>query len=174
MRIERQAFKQAGTPVTISAQDSLNQLRSREHPECVVCGNANGHGLGLDFLVPEPGVVQGMLDCQPEMQGYPGVLHGGAACALLDGAMINCLFALGHIAVTADLKVRFRHPIRIGRLATVHAHLESSLSVLHVLKAEIRQDGRVAATAVGKFVEKSFAGWPKERTPGCPEYVRRE
>lgn len=160
--------------MTISAQHSLDQLRGREHPQCIVCGNTNSHGLGIGFLVPEPGVVQGMYDCPPEMQGYPGVLHGGATCALLDGAMMNCLFALGHIAVTAELKVRFRHPVWTGRSATVHAWLESSLSVLHVLKAEIRQDGRVAATAVGKFVEKSLAAWREGEAPGCPEYVRRE
>ena len=34
--------------------------------------------------------------------------------ALLDGAMSNCLMALGIESVAADLQVRYAHPVEVG------------------------------------------------------------
>jgi acyl-coenzyme A thioesterase PaaI-like protein len=36
------------------------------------------------------------------------MLHGGVISSILDGTMTNCLFAHGTVAVTAELRVRFR------------------------------------------------------------------
>jgi acyl-coenzyme A thioesterase PaaI-like protein len=72
--------------------------------------------------------------------------------ALLDGAMTNCLLASGTPGVTADLRVRFLHPVLIGKPVTVRAWLDRSRGPLSVLGAELRQDGAILATAVGKFL----------------------
>jgi acyl-coenzyme A thioesterase PaaI-like protein len=88
------------------------------------------------------------------MQGFPGALHGGAAATLLDGAMTNCLFARGIAAWTGDLRVRYRSPIALGQDAVVRAWVERAFPPLFVARAEIRQGGRVKATATGKFVER--------------------
>lgn len=141
----------------------LPVLRKQSHPECFVCAQANGHGLGLKFHAARNGAVEASFPCQPVFAGYPGMLHGGVVCTLLDGAMTNCLFAHGLAAVTVDMNVRFRHPVAVSRLATVRAWFESEGSPVHRLAAEVLQDGQVVATATARFVEKRMMSWFKRR-----------
>ena len=124
------------------------------HTNCVVCGPANKRGLGLEFSLSQDGAVEAVFDCDEVFQGYEHVLHGGVVSSLLDGAMTNCLFAQGCCAVTAELNVRFRHPVVTGRDATVRAWVERSTAPLHILKAEVVQEGQVKATASGKFMDQ--------------------
>jgi len=135
---------------------TYRQLRNHSHPDCVVCGSSNGHGLGLDFRVAGDGIVEALFTCDKVFQGYLDVLHGGIISALLDGAMTNCMFAQNIVAVTAELAVRFRHPVVTDNPATIRAWITSSLTPLHELAAELIQNGQVKATAKGKFLDKSF------------------
>ena len=144
---------------TESSNLTYRQLRNQSHPHCVVCAQGNGLGLGLSFRVCGDGTVEATFSCDDVFQGYSATLHGGVICTLLDGAMTNCLFALGHAAVTAEMQIRFRHPVATGIPATVRGWITSSTSPLHCLAAELLQDGQVVATATGKFLEKSAVGW---------------
>jgi acyl-coenzyme A thioesterase PaaI-like protein len=123
------------------------------HAHCVVCGAANARGLQLRFSRAEADGVQAELDCDASLEGYGGRLHGGVIAAALDGAMTHCLFALGRTAVTAELKVCFKHPVATGRPATVRARLERDLAPLYLVQADLVQDGVVKAMATGKFME---------------------
>jgi len=123
------------------------------HPACVVCGRTNARGLRLRYSRGEGDGVQAELDCDGSLEGYGGRLHGGVIAAALDGAMTHCLFALGRTAVTAELTVRFKHPVATGRPATVRAWLERDLAPLYLLQAELVQDGAVKAAAAAKFLE---------------------
>jgi acyl-coenzyme A thioesterase PaaI-like protein len=98
------------------------------------------------------GSVQGVFAARAPFEGYSGLLHGGIAAAFLDGAMTNCLFAHGIEALTAELAVRYREPVAVPGEIVTHATLTESHGRLHLLRAELRQEGRVKATAVGKFV----------------------
>lgn len=138
---------------------SLSVLRRQSHPDCFVCGPANGHGLGLEFCVAQDGAVEATFPCQPVFAGYPGMLHGGVICTLLDGAMTNCLFAHGLVAVTVDMNVRFRQPVTVSLPAVVRAWLESEGSPLHRLAGEVSQGGQVVATATARFLEKRAMSW---------------
>jgi uncharacterized protein (TIGR00369 family) len=152
--------------VTIDAnEDGMLSLRTQNHPNCFVCGPSNGYGLGLEVRASAPGVVEGTFECDNQFEGYSGILHGGMTCALLDGAMTNCLFVHGHVAVTAELNVRFRNPIVLGKPVTIKAWIESSGAPLYVLAGEIRQNGDVMATATGKFLDKSMLGWWAKNWP---------
>jgi len=137
---------------------AYRQLRNDSHPGCVVCCPSNGHGLGLEFRIAHDGAVETSFSCDKVFQGYPDVLHGGVVSMLLDGAMTNCLFSHNIVALTADLAVRFRHPVATTTTALVRAWITSSLSPIHELTAELVQDNEVRATATGKFLERSFAG----------------
>jgi uncharacterized protein (TIGR00369 family) len=141
--------------ITEQAQDALRAMRVRTHPNCVVCGTANGRGLRLEFQTSADGSVQATFDCGKTYEGYCDVLHGGVVSTLLDGAMTNCLFAHGHPGVTAEITVRFRHPVYTGTSATVRAWIERCSPPLHVLKAELLQGGQCKATARGKFLEQA-------------------
>ena len=142
-----------------SSSLSFSALREQSHPDCFVCGPANGGGLGLEFRLSHDGAVEASFPCEPVFTGYPGMLHGGIICTLLDGAMTNCLFAHGLAAVTVDLNVRFHHPVTVSLPAEVRAWLKSEDSPVHRVAAEVRQDGRVVATAAARFVDKEAMAW---------------
>jgi uncharacterized protein (TIGR00369 family) len=132
--------------------DIMVSIRSPLHENCVVCSSSNQRGLGLDFRSLPDGSVEAVFDCAQVFEGYRNMLHGGITCALLDGAMTNCMFTLDIHAVTAELKVRFLHPIACCRRARIRAWKTRSTAKLHLLQAEISQDGQVMAIATGKFV----------------------
>jgi uncharacterized protein (TIGR00369 family) len=131
--------------------------RQAEHPHCVVCGKATDYGLGLEFRAVGEDAVEATFACQRVMEGYPSVLHGGVICALLDGAMTNCVFAKGSAAVTGDLHVRFRKPVAASGWATVRARIEVSSPPLYKLVAHLEQDGEIKAIAKARFVERDAA-----------------
>jgi acyl-coenzyme A thioesterase PaaI-like protein len=124
------------------------------HPECIVCASSNRRGLALKFVASADGRgVEASFDCLDAFQGYVGLVHGGILSAVLDGAMTHCLFHLGRVAHTGSLVVRFRHPVVVGRTARVLARLERSRGRLHILSAELEQDGQVKVVASAKFLE---------------------
>jgi acyl-coenzyme A thioesterase PaaI-like protein len=127
-------------------------LRQQHHPNCVVCSPANAFGLKLEFALDDQGIATAKFDCPPHLVGYEGLLHGGIVSSLLDGAMTNCLFLHSHVAVTAELIVRFRHPVRLGRPAVVRAWLVHDEPPVFRLKAELMQDEVSKATAQGAFM----------------------
>ncbi|NOQ21170.1 MAG: hotdog fold thioesterase [Candidatus Aegiribacteria sp.] len=128
------------------------KVRSPAHANCVVCSSLNEHGLGLSFKSLPDGSVEATFDCNQAFEGYRNVLHGGITSTLLDGAMTNCMFAHGIHAVTAELNIRFLHPVACCLSVTVRAWITRSSSKLHLLKAEISQNDQIMATATGKFV----------------------
>lgn len=127
-------------------------VRDRFHATCCVCGHA--HGLGLRFKPADDGAVVATFECDKRYEGYDGIIHGGVVASLLDGAMTNCIFRAGHMALTADLRVRFRHPLRVGRPATVRARITRTAGPLFYLAAEVTQDGQIMAKGLGTFFDK--------------------
>ncbi len=138
---------------TDARQSNLENLQERLHPRCRLCGRENARGYHLAFTACEDGSVQADVLCGPEHMGYEGRLHGGVVSSLLDSAMTNCLFSHGVRAFTAELKVRYHHPVGIGVPATVRAWREETCSKLHLLKAELVQNGEKKASASAKFME---------------------
>ncbi len=133
---------------------SLDGVCERHHPGCFACGQSNACGLGVAFHPIGEGAVEASFSCRSVFAGYPGMLHGGIICTLLDSAMTTCLFAQGVEAVTVDLKIRFRHAVALEYPAVARAWFDTGGSVLYRLSAELLQDGRVMARANGRFVEK--------------------
>ena len=136
-----------------SAKADLARIRAQEHANCMVCSSSSKNGLGLQFTVSKDGSVQATFSCDKAFEGYADVLHGGLISCLLDGAMTNCMFAHGYAPVTAELNIRFRHPVVIGQQAMVRARIQRSSSRLHLVEAEVVQNRQVKATTTGKFVK---------------------
>lgn len=133
-------------------QRRMQRIRALTHARCAVCGATDCQDLHVCFHALPDGSVRGIFEARPDLQGYPNTLHGGMVSTLLDAAMTNCLFAHGFAAVTAELTVRFLHPVAAGRPVTVGAWIERSWRRLHLLAAELRQEGELMATATAKFV----------------------
>ena len=132
----------------------FKQTRQLTHPGCVVCSENNEQGLKLDFDISADGTISADFKLDTIFEGYPGRLHGGVLCTILDGAMTNCLFAHDYIAVTADFHVRFRHPVVTDEITFVRAWINRSSSCLYELKAEIIQNAQTKTTATGKFIKQ--------------------
>jgi acyl-coenzyme A thioesterase PaaI-like protein len=143
------------TTLTDASQAQLDTARAKSHPFCLVCSQSNPMGLGLEFSTHDNGSVSTSFLGHPALEGFQGLLHGGMIASLLDGAMTNCLFAHGHVAMTGELKVRYREPVVIGTEMLIRAWITQSHPPLYLLKAELTQEGCIRATASAKFVERN-------------------
>jgi acyl-coenzyme A thioesterase PaaI-like protein len=147
-----------------ASQETLARLGAREHRRCLLCGASHPGGLRLAFAVQPDGAVEAAVPGRAFLEGYPGILHGGAIAALLDAAMTNALFARGLVGLTAELTVRFLAPVRLDRPALVRATLTGTrVRQPYCLQAELEQDGQRVAHATGKFLAKPSRG------SGAPE-----
>lgn len=121
------------------------------HHDCFACGHGED-GLGLTFDRNGVDTVSAEWFCEERYQSYPGIVHGGIIATILDCAMTNCLLMKGISAVTADMHVKYREPLRVGGMVTVRASLVRSRSPLFMLDAEVIQNGAVCARATAKFM----------------------
>jgi len=140
---------------TESGQNSITTASMPAHENCVVCGRSNDRGLHVQFVSLPDGSVQASFDCDRAFEGYAGRLHGGVISALLDGAMTHCIFAHGHAGITAELKVRYRHPVVTDHVAVVFGRIRNSSPPLYLMEAELLQDGQVKAIATAKFMAQA-------------------
>lgn len=123
---------------------------------CFLCGLENPKGLKLAFYADENNRVIARFVPSEEYQGYPGVLHGGIICALLDETIGRTLVRQDIWAMTVELKVCFRRPVPLGQPLTVIGELVNLRSRVMEGKGEIRlADGTVAATAEATYVRLS-------------------
>ncbi|HEY3296847.1 MAG TPA: PaaI family thioesterase [bacterium] len=136
----------------VSANRILAEVRDVIHPNCRIAGSANPEGLQLKFRIIEGGDIEADFACEPRFQGYSEIVHGGVIAAMLDSAMVNSLFARRMNAVTAELVVRYREPVRLNITATVRGRIEKITPRIIYLSAEVWQEGRVRAAAQAKFM----------------------
>ena len=78
--------------------------------------------IGFEMRVAEPGRIVMELDPDESLENTIGLLHGGAAAALLDTAMgcaIATMHPIGQASVTLDLKLTYLRPlsVRSGRVS---------------------------------------------------------
>jgi acyl-coenzyme A thioesterase PaaI-like protein len=133
--------------------ENKNPITHKLHGFCVACGAANPAGLRLKFLRQPDGSVSAAAFCVKELTGYDGLLHGGVAAMMLDSAMTNCLFGAGITALTGELNIKYKAPVKIGRAVGLKAWIEKDWAPLYLLKAELSQDGEAKVTADAKFMK---------------------
>ena len=133
---------------------SRDKIERQLTDKCFGCGQQNPIGLKLRFRT-EGESVRAEFTPSGVHEGYPGYLHGGITCALLDEAMGWAAYNLssGALAVTARVQIKFRRPLLIGESLTVAASITRK-STRHLwTKATIkRRDGKVAAEATAIMV----------------------
>ncbi len=151
------AVKPCAKVPLLASQQKLETIRASEHGGCLLCGSNNPFGFKLCFNVEKDGSVTAELSCKQIFQSYTDTLHGGVISALLDSAMTNALFAVGIIAVTAELTVRFKKPVRLDKDIAIWAKIAPmSFPPLYYLKGELTQDKRLMAKASAKFLAKEL------------------
>lgn len=114
---------------------------------CFACGKDNPDGLKLEFEF-DGNEVTTSITFPKKFQGYRDVVHGGLVSTVLDEAMVTLLNRLGHLAVTAELSVRFLRPIAVGERVDVTASLAERRGRLFRVEAKaVSSDGTEVARA---------------------------
>ncbi|MCX6566955.1 MAG: PaaI family thioesterase [Candidatus Aminicenantes bacterium] len=125
---------------------------------CFACGEHNMEGLRIKFEYPEPGRCRAVFLPERRFQGWKDILHGGIISTLLDEALAHAYGGktrgAGEAAVTAELTVKFKKPIKIG----VPVYLEGRVVSVsgRVIEGESTlcdESGTVLASATGKLIK---------------------
>ena len=128
---------------------SRDKIERQLTDKCFGCGQQNPMGLKLRFRTEGNSVKADFIPAST-YEGYPGYLHGGITCAILDEAMGWAAYGLssGALAITAKAEIKFRRPLLIGEPLTVAASI-TRRSTRHLwTEATIkRKDGKLAAEA---------------------------
>jgi len=120
---------------------------------CIGCGPDAAHGLHMRFTIEADKSVESTVTVPPGFQGWRDVVHGGVVALLLDEAMAYAAGAAGELGMTADLKLRFRKSVPIGRPVTVRARVVwRRRNVLGIAAGIHDAAGTLLASAEGSFV----------------------
>jgi len=120
---------------------------------CIGCGPHAPHGLHMRFAVNADKSVESTVTVPPGFQGWRDVVHGGVVALLLDEAMAYAAGAAGELGMTADLKLRFRKSVPVGRPVTVRAHVVwRRRNVLGIAAGIHDASGTLLASGEGSFV----------------------
>ena len=124
-----------------------------ENP-CFGCGGANARGMKLSFVQDdERQRIVGRFRLGEEYQGGSGYLHGGIIALLLDEAMGKAARFHSEHAVTADLRVEYKRPIRVNSEIVVEGFVTRREGRQLYHQGEIRNDaGELLARGEGRFV----------------------
>lgn len=114
---------------------------------CFVCGKKNPHGMQIDFCMTEDGRLKGEFVAGERFQGFNGILHGGILGLLLDEVMVKLAYERGLRAVSVNLKVNLRKPVRIGEKVQVVGELKEQGSRKITARGEVRRNGERVADA---------------------------
>jgi uncharacterized protein (TIGR00369 family) len=126
---------------------------------CFVCGSQNPDGLRICFEYPEPGRCRAVFTPPKKYQGWHGILHGGIISTLLDEAFAHAAGGAtrsvdGVGAVTAELSVRFKKPVRIGEPAFLEGRVLTVKGRVIECESVLRDaGGQELASASGKLIK---------------------
>jgi len=119
---------------------------------CFVCGDKNEDGLRVKFLADRDHAVA-HYEPQEKFQGYKGILHGGISATLLDEIMIKAVYAYDVVAVTAEMTVRFKKPVRLSDKLDLTARVVQRKKRFYCTEGEIHDaNGELLAAATGKYL----------------------
>ncbi|HEX5466924.1 MAG TPA: PaaI family thioesterase [Candidatus Limnocylindrales bacterium] len=147
---------EALAPPEVAAEAPLVGFELSPH-NCFVCGELNAHGLRISIRARGPLVFADLI-LGPDHEGWEGIAHGGIIAALLDEVMEWSLFEAEAWGVTAEMRVRYRHPVRIGDAI----HVEGWVSTHRGRRFEtaarmLDAEGQVLAEAQGTYLAATAA-----------------
>lgn len=92
---------------------------------CFGCSAENPRGLQLDFFRVGEREVECRLTPPDELNGAPGIVHGGVQTTILDEAMgYACHAGADEVdVVTVEMHLRFRRPARTGTAMVARARV---------------------------------------------------
>jgi len=124
---------------------------------CFACGERNREGLRIRFEYPEPGRCRAVVTPERRFQGWKDILHGGIISTLLDEAFAHAYGGsargAGEAAVTAEMTVKFKKPVKIGVPIVLEGKVLSASGRLIECESTLcDESGNVLASATGKLI----------------------
>ena len=121
---------------------------------CFGCGGANPRGMHLAFEQDDARQrIVGRFRLGEEYQGGSGFLHGGIIALILDEVMSKTVRFHGQNAVTAELRVEYKKPIRANTEIVVEGFVTRRDGRQLYHEGEIRNEaGDLLARGEGRFV----------------------
>jgi uncharacterized protein (TIGR00369 family) len=130
------------------------KLEPKPENPCFGCGGANPRGMQLSFEQDDARQrIVGRFRLGEEYQGGSGFLHGGIIALLLDEAMSKASRFHAEHAVTAELRVEYKKPIRVNTEIVVEGFVTRRDGRQLYHEGEIRNEaGELLARGEGRFV----------------------
>ncbi len=132
--------------------------------QCFGCSPYNDRGLRLMFSQNDDGTIESRIEVPGHLVGPPGTVHGGIQAVLLDevmGMAANIsLETEATLAVTAELRLKYRRPVPVGQTLLVRGRLVRTADSSMFVSGEIlgpEQDVLTEAEARFKAVERGPA-----------------
>lgn len=94
---------------------------------CFACGPRNIHGLRMRFFLDdETNEVFTKVSPEEYFSGWPGIVHGGVQCALVDEVAFWATFSeTKKIAFTAKIEISYSRKVPSGEILDVRAKVKS-------------------------------------------------
>ena len=132
--------------------------RQESFPNCFGCGVNNPAGLKLKYT-KDGDEARSEFTISERYEGWPGILHGGIICTILDEAIAYACFPQMK-SVTAKAEFRFRQPAPVGVPMVVTARLvKKTRKLLTITAIMTLRDGTVVAEATAQ----AYVLNPKQR-----------
>ena len=122
---------------------------------CFACGPHNEHGLRLRFFHDrETDEVFTTVSPEEHFCGWPGIVHGGVQCALVDEVSFWAMFnETRKIALTAKIDMVYMRKVPSGRTLDVRAKIREIRGRRVEVDSVIRdEDGAELASAAVTYV----------------------
>lgn len=128
------------------------KLLFEDDHRCFVCGMENPDGLRIAWHT-EGISTQAEFTADRKFQGWKGVLHGGIVATLLDEAMTRLACELYGSCVTAEMTVRYVHPVPTQQKLIIQGEVVLESRRLIQMKSALSDlSGKLLAHAAGKVM----------------------
>ena len=128
-------------------KEIAEQQDPNDVPMCFACGRDNAIGLKLEFH-RDGESVKAEFTPSEQYQGWPGVVHGGIICTMLDEVIGYAAGFQGLYAVTAKMDVQYKKPAMVGKRLLLSARVSSVSGRSVWSEGELRdEDGTLVAEA---------------------------
>ena len=117
-----------------------------------------GRWLNGTIRLAEYGKLVADFIVRQELTNPAGVLHGGAAAAILDDLLGTMVFALGreYAYTSVNLSVDFLHVARLGEVVTATAEVvRAGKNIIHGEGRIMSFDGKVVAKCTTNLIQTS-------------------
>jgi uncharacterized protein (TIGR00369 family) len=121
--------------------------------KCFGCSPSNPIGLSLEFFQEDNNLVC-YWDPDENMQGYPGVIHGGIQSTLMDELASWVVFVLGKCGgFTSSMEIRFRKPLLVskGKVKVTGKLIEMNRRIADIETHIYDSDGVLCSTGLIRY-----------------------